>query len=71
MSKLTKEEREELLNKPLLRNLYYPVKPDVDEVLIYEKNKLIEWVEQKKKEWQEEAIRNYLEGETEDALCLD
>lgn len=33
--------------------------------------KFVEYLEQKKKEWQNEAIRNYLEKESEDALCLD
>lgn len=34
-------------------------------------NVLIAEIEQKKKEWQEEAVRKHLDEETKDALSLD
>jgi len=61
-NKLTKEERKEF------RDLVFSWLDDNDSSDLEE---IVKWVEKKKKEWQEEAIRNYLEGETEDALCLD
>ena len=59
MNKLTKEEYEYFIEE-----IMWAVENN-------DNTNLIQFIEQKKKQWQEEAIRNYLEGGTEDALCLD